>query len=167
MSRARSILFVCTGNTCRSAMAASLTSARMSGVDVSSAGTEARDGEPANRRAIDEMDRRGGRAADFIACHRSRCLAAEMAAGADVVVCMEQHHADEVGQIPGCDVRVWDVRDPINGTPAVYRACADSLGRQDRRPRQGARGPGLTEVSAEHRLDLLSDPCEVPRPSRR
>src|SRR4051794_30349284 len=94
------ILFVCTGNTCRSPMAAALMAARLPGVDVSSAGTGryADDGDPAADLACVELRRRDALACDGAAAagplstridaHRSRSVTADLVRAADVIVCM-------------------------------------------------------------------------------
>jgi protein-tyrosine-phosphatase len=121
-------------------MAAALLSARMPGIDVSSAGTSrlADGAQPAAEYARDEMRRRDGEMRDeaepsrplttYIDRHRSRSFTADIASGVDVVVCMEQSHVDAIDQSAGrADVRVWGVPDPYVGDAETYRGCADTL----------------------------------------
>lgn len=53
------IICVCTGNTCRSPMAAALLQRLLPGAEVSSAGLYAEEGMPASRHALLAMDEMG------------------------------------------------------------------------------------------------------------
>ena len=91
------IMFVCTGNTCRSPMAAGglrklLDNKNIKDVEVFSAGTAAAMGFPATAYAIEaskiwEAD---------ITNHRSQPLAGEIIDRADLILTMEPYHCDEV-----------------------------------------------------------------------
>lgn len=88
----RKVLFVCTGNLCRSPMAEYALQAELAkrGVDniaVESAGTMAYDGAPAASRAVAEAARRG----IDLRPHRSRLLTKDMIDEAEAVVVMEAH----------------------------------------------------------------------------
>ncbi|WP_169985783.1 hypothetical protein [Microbispora sp. H10836] len=89
------ILFVCTGNICRSAMAERLALAALgpdSPILVGSAGTRARAGLPMAERARTVLLRHGGDPAGFA----SRPLTAEAVAGADLVLAASSEHRAEV-----------------------------------------------------------------------
>src|SRR6185503_356929 len=95
-SSALRVLFVCTGNTCRSPMAAGALRAALGPeavrVEVASAGTAAWDDQPATPEsvavaAVDGVDIRE---------HRSRRLTPEILRGADLVIAMERAHARTV-----------------------------------------------------------------------
>lgn len=118
------VLAVCTGNTCRSAMAEHLLRSR--GVEVASAGTDvALVGEPMSGHALVALQ---GLGIDGSA-HRARRLDAQLL-DVDLVLAMTARHRDAVVALrPEARVVVLDVPDPYGGSPADYRACLDALGR--------------------------------------
>ena len=134
------ILFVCTGNLCRSPMAAGLLRKRLAkdGLDahhrVLSTGVWAVDGEPASENAIAVMAERGIDITDHIA----HTITADDMAEADLVLAMSKEH-ERMIQItwPQYDWKVHrlsemvgkrrDVRDPYGGPIEEYRACANIL----------------------------------------
>jgi len=89
------ILFVCTGNICRSPLAAGLlrhmlpTALRRS-AHVHSAGTHGLDGEPATPFAVQAAAAMGV----DITGHRARSLDPEMVRQADIILAMEPFHRD-------------------------------------------------------------------------
>jgi protein-tyrosine phosphatase len=90
------ILFVCTGNICRSAMAEGMLRAQVDGqLDVASAGVGALIGHPADEHARDVL---AGQNID-ISAHRAQQATSKVLRWADLVLCMEQHHLDEVFRI--------------------------------------------------------------------
>jgi protein-tyrosine-phosphatase len=91
------VLFVCTGNLCRSPMAEALLRAELDargceGVEVSSAGTWATDGYGATGDAIGVL---GGQGID-LTTHRSRPVELEQLKAADIVVVMTSVHLQEI-----------------------------------------------------------------------
>ena len=134
------ILFVCTGNLCRSPMAAGLLRKRLAeeGLDarhqVLSAGVWAVDGRPPSENAIAVMAERGIDIADQIA----HTITADDVAEADLILAMSQEHERMIRNTwPQYDWKTYrlsemvgkrkDVRDPYRGPIEEYRACADTL----------------------------------------
>ena len=124
------IIFICTGNTCRSPMAEGLFRAHggeeKTGLTAASAGLFTQDGMPASQNAIAASAERG---AD-IAAHRSRMLTAEMAHAARYLVCMTGAHYDRLCELfPDCADKVFtllpeDISDPFGGDLETYRRAA-------------------------------------------
>jgi protein-tyrosine phosphatase len=83
------VLFVCTGNTCRSPLAVAAMREELGSdvalVDVTSAGTAAGDGHPASDGTLDVADRAGF----DVSSHRSRRATAAMVRNADFVFVMD------------------------------------------------------------------------------
>jgi protein-tyrosine-phosphatase len=137
------ILFVCTGNTCRSPLAEVLAregAARcgLGQVEVASAGTFAVEGQPASALAVKAASRRGL----DLSGHRSRPLTAELIQGADMVVAMTPAHLEAVVHLaPGAGAALatqflpaghplagTPVPDPLGGSEADYERTAAVLG---------------------------------------
>lgn len=130
----KSVLFVCSGNTCRSPMAEALLAAKMPGLAVSSAGLATVPGLPASIGAIDAMDAYGLNL-DY---HRSRQLSSYLLADADLVLCMGQSHkqtilsalpelADKVFTLGEYAGDAQDIADPFGGDAEEYAACAAQI----------------------------------------
>lgn len=91
------VLFVCTGNTCRSPMAEEVADdavdrSRLKDFDFQSAGTFACEGAPASEEAIEVMHEVGL----DIDKHKSRQFDKELARWADVIFSMEAKHIEEM-----------------------------------------------------------------------
>ena len=133
------ILLVCTGNICRSPLAAAilfraLADRELTGVEVSSAGTGAWDGAPASEGAYLVALERGL----DLSGHRARLLTRELVENADLILTMARHHRARVDELGG-DGRVFvlgefagrtggeaEVSDPFGGDLDVYReTCAE------------------------------------------
>ena len=117
------ILFICTGNTCRSPMAAAL--ARSRGIDAESAGISAWPGSPASEKAIRSAALHG---AD-LSNHKARQVTEEMLKEADQVWVMTGSHWEALNMRFGdlaakADVLYPEVPDPYGGDDAAYARCA-------------------------------------------
>jgi protein-tyrosine-phosphatase len=106
------VLFVCTGNTCRSPFAAAV--ARREGLDASSAGLDVR-----QLRASDDAVAAARAFGIDLGSHATRRVTDDVLAGADIVVGMTDRHASALG--PGARVLGGGVEDPFGRGPEAYR----------------------------------------------
>ena len=131
------ILFVCSGNTCRSPMAAalmrSIAAEKGLAITADSAGLYATAGMGASQNAKKAMREHYG---IDLSEHRSRLLTKEIAEGADLILCMTKAHEDALKKrFPGANavlLGAWggtdqDVPDPFGGDEACYLLCAQQL----------------------------------------
>jgi protein arginine phosphatase len=136
------LLFVCTGNTCRSPMAAAAARAELTRrgwthVDVRSAGISAAGDSPASEHAATVLAEQGL----DLSGHRSRPVSPELLEWADLILAMSPSHVFALNEM-GAGTKtglVTDflegeelgrpVDDPFGGTVAEYRATYDVLAR--------------------------------------
>lgn len=136
------LLFVCTGNTCRSPMAAALARHALgqrgwSQVEVASAGTAALAGSPASEEVPVVLEEKGVE----LGSHEAEELTPERVEWADLVLVMSPTHLWAVDSMGGGgkaqlitdfldgDQSGRPVLDPIGGSLAVYRDTRDQLER--------------------------------------
>ncbi len=134
------ILFVCTGNTCRSPLATAIARRTadergLTDLVATSAGTSAAEGQPASDGALlvgieRHLD---------IAEHRARQLTRELVEQSDLILAMGPHHLDRVDALGGTGKAhlLTDyashgashraVSDPFDGELDVYRTTVDEL----------------------------------------
>src|SRR5580692_6564477 len=137
----KTILFVCTGNVCRSPMAEGIFRHVMKGrrdINVMSAGIGAMDGQPPSPYAVQAVRELG----IDISRQRSRQLTGELVQKADYIFGMTHSHVDTVFLLypqaaektfllrefdDTLDIFEKDISDPIGGSYEVYLNCRDQI----------------------------------------
>jgi protein-tyrosine-phosphatase len=141
--RARTILFVCSGNTCRSPMAAAIAKSEIAArlsvpfenlgsthVKAISAGVSAKVGEPMTNEAKEALRQLGFHPNG----HRAQSVTAELANQAERIFCMTKAHREAVvALIPSVTVKTQcldpngDIDDPIGKGLDSYLRCAGNI----------------------------------------
>jgi RpiB/LacA/LacB family sugar-phosphate isomerase len=137
----KTILFICTGNVCRSPMAEALFRRAVNGrgeFRVLSAGLGAMDGQPPTPHSVRAMRELGV----DISAQRSRMLTTELVRSADLILGMTHSHVDTVALLyPPAAEKTFllrefdetletyekDISDPIGSSYPVYVECRDQI----------------------------------------
>ena len=137
------VLFVCSGNTCRSPMAegifkkllaekkgCKLDELEQKGYKILSAGTMGIESFPASPEAVEVCRNRGV----DIANHKSQGLSEEIIHNSDIIYTMSRSHIQRIiGLYPDAMEKCrlltgsGDIQDPIGQSVQVYRLCADQI----------------------------------------
>lgn len=129
------VLVVCTGNSCRSPMAAGLLIDELKRrqldreVEIATCGILARDGGTATAEAIFVMKNRE----IDISGYRTRSCRREDVLNADLIIAMSQEHYDFLtGLVPGVKdkIKILNIRDPIGQGIPVYEEVVKTLEEQ-------------------------------------
>lgn len=126
---AKNVLFICTGNTCRSPMAEGLFNSLGKNAVASSAGIYVMPDTKAEKNAVDAVAELGV----DIKNHTAMQLTGEMLVSADLVLTMTNSHkaglpnADKIYTISEYVGENDDVSDPYGGNIEVYRCCAKQI----------------------------------------
>lgn len=137
----RRILFVCTGNTCRSSMAEGIFKNLLilegaKGIDVYSAGIYALPGSPASTEAVKVLLEWGIDISD----HKAKLLTSDLIRKTDIILTMTNHHKAAILDMdPESKGKVFtlnefagltgDIPDPIGKPLYFYQQCAEEIQR--------------------------------------
>lgn len=128
------VMFVCTGNTCRSAMAEAIFKQMVGGdVEVYSSGIAAATGNPPSQNTIIVCNNHGIDISNHFATYFKDSDIEDM----DLVLTASQLHTNKLKiYYPDLEIHTireyagqypWDINDPFGGSLAAYEACFDEI----------------------------------------
>ncbi len=117
------VLFVCTGNTCRSPMAEGYVNTKFKNITAKSCGLCA-DGSPVSRNSKVVMSEIG----IDLSAHISNPISLELINWADKIICMSDSHKNALSRI-GAEAMVLGngIFDPYGGNLETYKICRDQI----------------------------------------
>jgi len=153
------VLFVCSGNICRSPLGAQVLTARLGrdapAFTVESAGTIAQDGAPMDDQAAEQSVRLGGDPS----AHRSRYLTPAIAGAADLVLTAERsHRAAVVSLAPRAAKRAFTVRQFARVLAALDPSDLDGVETAEQLVERVARLRGTVPQPVDPAEDNVDDP---------
>ncbi len=123
------ILFVCTGNTCRSPMAAAIAASMYPSHDFDSAGISVYFPSEASTNAVCAAKKYGG----DLSSHMSKQVSVELLDSADTIFTMTAYHKEAlISMSPAHSFKIMtlsdtDICDPFGGDLPVYEKCATQI----------------------------------------
>lgn len=129
------VCFVCTGNTCRSPMAAAVLNQLGAGAyEACSAGISAITGDPISKNAVTALEAAGieNTPANNYRSHTATQISAEIAAKCDRIVAISKRHMMAlIYAFPDMSEKITvmgrDIPDPFMGDQRVYDECLKSI----------------------------------------
>lgn len=127
------ILFVCTGNTCRSPMAEGImkriAEQKEWDIEVSSAGISAMGNDSPSDNAVLALNKMG----IDISSHKSRLINEEIVENVDLIITMTNQHRDFLlRRYANLEDKIisYNIQDPYGGRYDIYKLCSEDINRE-------------------------------------